>query len=166
MTLLPILRFPHPGLRLPAAPVVAFDAALRRLAEDLTETLRAAPGVGITAPHVGIPQRLAVLDLAPEHGPEVFVNPEILWFSEEKIRHAEGSLSMPGVTEELERPARIRLRWRDLDGLERTEEAEGFRAICHQHEIDQLDGIFWIQRLSKLRRDRLVKKYEKLRRTA
>lgn len=163
MALRPILRFPHPGLRLRAEPVTTFDADLRALAQDLLETMRAAPGVGITAPHVGVPLRLVVLELQPGE-PRFFVNPEILEASEETIRHAEGSVSMPGATEEIERPARIRLRWRDLEGAAHEESAEGFLAVCHQHEVDQLDGIFWLQRLSKLRRDRLIKKYEKLHR--
>ncbi len=88
----------------------------------------------------------------------------VLETSAETIRHAEGSVSMPGVTEEIERPARVAIRYSDLDGAERTEEAEGFRAICHQHEIDQLDGIFWIDRLSRLKRERVVARYNKLRR--
>lgn len=166
MTIRPILRFPDPRLRLPAAPVQEFDAALRLLAADLLETMRAAPGIGITAPHIGIPQRLVVLELSAADGVRTYVNPEITWASAELIRHPEGSIAMPGVTEEVERPARVHLRYRDLDGAERIEEAEGLRAICHQHEIDQLDGIFWIQRLSRLKRDRLVKRYGKLARPA
>lgn len=161
MTIRPILHFPDPRLSIPAAPVRDFDAALRSLAADLLDTLRAAPGIGITAPHIGIGQRLVVLEL-PEDAVRTYVNPEIVWASAELIRHPEGSIAMPGVTEEVERPARVHLRYRDLDGTERTEEAEGLRAVCHQHEIDQLDGIFWIRRLSRLKRDRLVKRYGKL----
>jgi len=104
--------------------------------------------------------RLVVLEL-PEAGPKFYVNPQILWASEEKIHHQEGSVSMQGVVDEVERHTRIKIRYQDLDGNEQTEESEGLLAVCHQHEIDQLDGIFWIQRLSRLRRDRLVKRYEK-----
>jgi peptide deformylase len=162
MTVQPIVQFPDPRLRQVAAPVAVFDAALRQLADDLLETIRAAPGLGITAPHIGILQRLVVLDLpeATSHG--IYVNPQILWSSDEKIRHREGSVSMPGVLDEIERPGKIRLQYQDLDGAEHVEEAEGLAAICHQHEIDQLDGIFWIQRLSSLKRQRLIKRYEKI----
>jgi peptide deformylase len=161
MALQEILRFPDPRLRRKAELVTAFDAGLRELVEDLFETMAAAPGVGMTAPHIGVLQRVVVLSL-PGDAKRVYVNPEILWSSDETARHEEGSVSMPGIGDEVERPARIRLRWQDLDGAEQSGEADGFLAICLQHEIDQLDGIFWLQRLSRLRRDRLVKKYEKL----
>jgi peptide deformylase len=94
------------------------------------------------------------------------VNPVIVWSSDEKIRHTEGSISMPGVTGEIERAARVRVTYRKLDGSEETEEAEGLLAVCHQHEIDQLDGIFWLHRLSQLKRERLVKRFQKLRKRA
>jgi peptide deformylase len=141
--------------------VTRFDEDLRRLADDLLDTVRAAPGVGITAPHIGVALRIVVLELAPGEV-RTYVNPTILWASDQTIRHAEGSVSMPGVTEEIERSARVRVGYRDLDGKEQVEEADGFRAVCHQHEIDQLDGIFWIQRLSRLKRERVIKRYEKL----
>lgn len=161
MAVRPIIRFPDPRLKSVAAAVTRFDDDLRTLAADLLDTMRAAPGVGITAPHIGTALRVVILELEPGKA-EAYVNPAILWASEETIRHAEGSVSMPGVSEEIERPARVRIGYRDLDGCERTEETEGFRAACHQHEIDQLDGIFWIQRLSRLKRDRVIKRYEKL----
>lgn len=163
MAILPIVRFPDPRLRAVAEPVERFDDALRRLADDLLETMRAAPGIGITAPHVGVMQRLVVLELSPGEV-ATYVNPTLLWSSPETMRATEGSVSMPGVTEEVERSAKVRVSYRDLDGNERVEEADGFRAVCHQHEIDQLDGIFWIDRLSRLKRDRLVARYNKLRR--
>ncbi|MCJ8521237.1 peptide deformylase [Pseudorhizobium tarimense] len=160
MTRLTILRYPDPRLSQPCLPVPAFDAELRQLAEDLLDTMRAAPGVGITAAHVGIPQRLFVLELSP--GSALFyVNPEILSFGNESIRHQEGSVSMPGVTEEVERPASIRLRFHDLEGKLHEEDAQGFRAVCIQHEIDQLDGIFWLKRLSRLKRERLIRNRQK-----
>ncbi|HEV2553990.1 MAG TPA: peptide deformylase [Bosea sp. (in: a-proteobacteria)] len=143
MAILSILRFPDPRLRAVAEPVERFDADLRQLAADLLETMRAAPGVGITAPHVGLPLRLVVLELTPGEV-RTYVNPQVLWASAETSRATEGSVSMPGVTEEVERPAKIRLTWSDLDGTAHEEEAEGFLATCHQHEIDQLDGIFWL----------------------
>ncbi|KAB2727491.1 peptide deformylase [Brucella intermedia] len=160
MTVRPIVSYPDKRLRAVADPVTLFDSALQELGTDLLDTMRAAPGIGITAPHIGIAMRLVVLEL-PEAGPKFYVNPQIFWASEEKIHHQEGSVSMPGVVDEVERHARIKIRYQDLDGNEQTEESEGLLAVCHQHEIDQLDGIFWIQRLSRLRRDRLVKRYEK-----
>ncbi|HEY5796254.1 MAG TPA: peptide deformylase [Bosea sp. (in: a-proteobacteria)] len=163
MALLPIVRFPDPRLRAVAEPVEFFDADLRRLADDLLETMRAAPGVGITAPHAGVLKRLVVLELTPG-AVRVYVNPKLLWSSPETARASEGSVSMPGVTEEVERAAKVRVSYRDLDGAEHEEEADGFLAVCHQHEIDQLDGIFWIDRLSRFKRDRLRARFEKLRR--
>lgn len=163
MPLRPILRFPDPRLKHVAEPVTRFDADLRALAGDLLDTMRAAPGIGITAPHVGVPSRVVVLELAPGEV-RTYVNPELDWVSAETIRHTEGSVSMPGVTDEVERHARVRVRYRDIDGIEHVEEADGLLAVCHQHEIDQLDGIFWIDRLSRLKRDRLIARYNKLRR--
>ena len=164
MAILPILRFPDPRLRQKAAPVGDIDENVRALARDLTETMHAAPGIGITAPHVGVLKRLVVIQLETDTGPHIYIDPEIVWASSERIRHVEGSVSMPGVTDELERHARVRVRSTGLDGAEREEEAEGLMAVCLQHEIDQLDGIFWIDRLSKLKRDRLVRRFEKLQR--
>lgn len=161
MTIRPIVRFPDLRLRSVAEPVSVFDEDLRRLAGDLTDTMRAAPGIGITAPHIGILKRLMVIELSPSAGLRSYVNPTILWASAEMIRHVEGSVSMPGVTEEIERHARVRIGYRTLDGDEAVEEAEGLLAVCHQHEIDQLDGHFWIERLSRLKRERLVKRYQK-----
>ncbi|MFN3672308.1 MAG: peptide deformylase [Bosea sp. (in: a-proteobacteria)] len=164
MPLLPIIAFPDPRLRQPAPPVARFDADLRELAQDLLATLRAAPGIGITAPHCGVALRLVVLDL-PDDEVRFYANPEIVAASEERVRHVEGSVSMPGVTEPVERHARVSLRYRGLDGQAHVEEAQGLLSICLQHEIDQLDGIFWIDRLSRLRRDRVLKRYDKIRKS-
>lgn len=160
MTIRPIVRFPDPCLRQKAAEVTAFDDALKALAADLLETMRAAPGVGITGPHIGVMLRVVVIELGGDV--RTYVNPVVEWSSPEMTRIAEGSVSMPGVNDEVERPARVRVRFRDLDGVEQVEEADGFRATCLQHEIDQLDGIFWIDRLSRLKRDRLTKRFAKL----
>lgn len=162
MAVRPILRYPDPRLRRPAAEVTTFDADLAALADDLLATMRAAPGVGITGPHVGDLRRVVVLQLGPTEPVAVYVNPTITWASAETIRHVEGSVSMSGVRDELERPAQVRVRFQHLDGAVDEEAAEGFRAVCLQHEIDQLDGIFWIDRLSRLKRDRLVKRFAKL----
>jgi peptide deformylase len=162
MTIRPIIRYPDPRLVRPAQPVTVFDGALRELARDLLETMHAAPGIGITAPHIGISLRVVVLDLDPIEGAWTYVNPEITWASPEMIAHQEGSVSMPGVHDEIRRHARVRISYRDIDGNSQTEESEGLRAVCHQHEIDQLNGMFWIQRLSRLKRERLIKRFEKL----
>ena len=160
MTIRPIVRYPDPRLALPAQPVTEFDAALRELADNLLATMRAAPGIGITAPHIGISLRVVVLDLGD--GARTYVNPEIVRASSETILHQEGSVSMPGVNDDIRRHQRVRISYRDLDGNEQTEEASGLRAVCHQHEIDQLNGTFWIERLSRLKRERLIKRFEKL----
>lgn len=162
MPIRPIIRYPDPRLALPAQPVTVFDDALRELARDLEETMHAAPGIGITAPHVGILLRVVVLDLDPIDGARTYVNPEITWASPEMILHQEGSVSMPGVNDDIQRHARVRISYRDLDGNIQTEESDGLRAVCHQHEIDQLNGMFWIQRLSRLKRERLIKRFGKL----
>ena len=162
MPIRPIARYPHRCLALPAQPVIVFDGALRDLASDLLETMHAAPGIGITAPHIGISLRVVVLDLDPVEGARTYVNPEIVWASPETILHPEGSVSMPGISDEVLRHARVRISFRDLDGNLQSEEADGLRAVCHQHEIDQLDGVFWLQRLSRLKRERLIKRFEKM----
>ena len=166
MTIRPILRYPDRRLSVPARPVTEFDDTLRQLAQDLLETMHAAPGIGITAPHIGIPLRVVVLELDAKEGPRTYVNPEIAWASGETIMHREGSVSMPGVNDEVQRHARVRITYQDVDGNMLSEESDGLRAVCHQHEIDQLDGMFWTQRLSRLKRERLVKKFEKMSRGA
>ena len=165
MTIRPILRYPDPRLERPAQPVTGFDDALRELADDLRETMRAAPGIGITAPHIGIPLRVVVLELDATDGARTYVNPEIVWASPETILHREGSVSMPGVNDEVRRHARVRISYRDVHGDLQTEESEDLRAVCHQHEIDQLNGLFWIRRLSRLKRERLIKRFEKISRS-
>ncbi|WP_343315610.1 peptide deformylase [Brucella sp. BE17] len=161
MAIREIVTYPDARLRAMAEPVARFDDALRILARNLLDTMRAAPGIGITAPHIGILKRLVVLEIPGQNGAKTYANPEIIWVSDEKIRHQEGSVSMPGEVEEVERHARIRIRYQDVDGIEQMEESEGLLAVCHQHEIDQLNGIFWLERLSRLRRDRLIKRYQK-----
>jgi peptide deformylase len=162
MTIRPIVRYPDRLLAITARPVTVFDAALRDLARDLLETMRAAPGIGITAPHIGIPLRVVVLELDAKDGARTYVNPEIESASPEMVLHREGSVSMPGVSEEVQRHARVKITYQDVDGNMKTEESDGLRAVCHQHEIDQLDGMFWIQRLSRLKRERLIKRFEKV----
>jgi peptide deformylase len=156
-----LLKFPDPGLKTVCAAVLTFDEDLRSLVDDLLDTMRAAPGVGITAAHIGVWRRVTVIELSREDGVRTYVNPEIIWSSSETMQHMEGSVSMPGVTDNITRPKSIRVRYQDLEGTSHEAAADGFLAICIQHEIDQLDGIFWLQRLSKLKRDRLVRKWEK-----
>jgi peptide deformylase len=162
MTIRPIIKFPDPLLRSVADRVELFDSDLRGLADDLVDTMHAAPGIGITGPHIGILKRLVVIQVPPAAKPAIYVNPAIVEASTEMLRHTEGSVSMPGVTEEVERHARVQVRYQDLGGQEQFEDAEGLLAVCHQHEIDQLDGLFWIHRLSRLKRERLIKRYDKL----
>ncbi len=162
MAIRTILTYPDPRLRAPAAEVAAFDATLRALSGDLLETLQAANGIGITAPHIGVAQRVVVLAL-PGDAVRVYVNPRVTAASSEMALGAEGSVSMPGMQEQVERHARVDVVYRDLDGAPRTETASGLLGICLQHEIDQLDGMFWIQRLSRLKRTMLIKRFDKLR---
>ena len=161
MTRLTIRRYPDVALKMRAEPVTDFGPELQRLADDLYEAMKAAPGIGITGPHCGILKRLTVIELPEIGGRRDYVNPDILWMSEELMTHTEGSVSMPGMTEDVTRPRAIRVRYQTLDGAVMEEELEGFAAICMQHEIDQLNGIFWIQKLSRLKRERLLKKWEK-----
>jgi len=157
-----ILIYPDSRLNAAAAPVTRFDAGLRQLADDLVATLRAAPAIGITACHIGVFERVVVMDLDDGAGIRIYVNPQVLSASRETARHQEGSVSMPGVADDIERPARVRVAWQDLDGAACEAEMDGFLATCIQHEIDQLDGVFWIRRLSSLRRDRVIRRFDKL----
>src|SRR3978361_2485542 len=125
MTIRPIVRYPDPRLALPAQAVTAFDDALRELARDLLETMHAAPGIGITAPHIGISLRVVVLDLDANDGARTYVNPEIVWASPEMIMRREGSVSMPGIHDDIERHARVRVSYRDVDGHAQSEESDG-----------------------------------------
>lgn len=161
MPVRPILSYPDPRLRQPAARVTVFDDALQTLAIDLRDTLRDTQALAITAPHIGVPLQVVVLQLDGDTVARTYVNPRIVSASVETARHEEGSVSMPGVIETLERPARIQVAYEDLKGEGHTEEAQGLLAVCHQHEVDQLAGIFWIDQLSRLKRDRLLKRYSK-----
>ncbi|MDR6102203.1 peptide deformylase [Agrobacterium larrymoorei] len=163
MTVRTLIRYPSSALATLCEPVTTFGPDLTALQQDLVDTMRAAPGVGITAAHIGVLQRIFVLELQPGKI-LTYINPEIVRTSNETIRHVEGSVSMPGLTEEVERSRQVTVRFRNLAGAEHEETADDFHAICIQHEIDQLDGVFWIKRLSKLKRDRLIRKWEKAQR--
>src|SRR5690349_17024303 len=160
MALLDILHHPDPRLRQKAKPVARFDAALQRLIDDMFETMYAAPGVGLAATQVGVDLRVAVMDCSREEGvrePLVFINPEILEAVEpEEVD--EGCLSVPGVSDSIKRHHRVRARALDRKGKPFEVEAEGLLAQCIQHEIDHLDGKLYIDRLSSLKRERLLKR--------
>lgn len=162
MTVRPLVFFPDPRLKRIAAPVVTFDSTLHTLTTDLLDTLRAAPGIGITGPHIGVGLRVVVLDLPDSKVEPIYINPEIIWQSEDKKQHEEGSISMPGVSAPVERPAAITFRYTDLSGNIQNGQANGLHAVCLQHEIDQLNGIFWLNRLSSLRRSRVLARYKKI----
>lgn len=162
-----VLIAPDPRLKVKSKPVARVDKALRGLMDDMLETMYAAKGVGLAAVQIGLPKRVIVMDLAKdgeEPAPRFFVNPEILWRSEELARCEEGCLSVPDFYEEVERPARIRARYLDYDGATREIEAEGMLALCLQHEIDHLEGILFIDLISKLKRDIILRKLVKARR--
>jgi len=147
-----------------SAPVAAVDDDLRRLMDDMLETMYDAPGIGLAAIQVGVPQRVIVMDLARGEeppAPRYFVNPEILWASEETAPYEEGCLSVPDIYDEVERPARVRLRYLGYDGKAVEEEAEGVFAVCIQHEMDHLDGVLFIDHLSRLKRERAIAKVKK-----
>jgi peptide deformylase len=161
MSQLTILEYPDPRLRTRAEPVKAFDAALQQLAADMLETMYAAPGVGLAATQVNIHQRLLVADVSETHDrPQVLVNPEILSREGLAVRE-EGCLSVPGVFDEVERAARIKVRAQDVKGQSFELDAEGLLAVCIQHEIDHLDGKLFVDYLSELKRQRIRKKLEK-----
>jgi peptide deformylase len=164
MALRDILVLPDPRLRLVSKPVGTVDADVRALVADMFETMYAAPGIGLAAVQVGVPQRVITLDLAKKddpRNPQVFVNPEILWTSEDRASYEEGCLSIPEFYEEVERPAQVKVKYLDLDGNARELEANGLLATCLQHEIDHLNGVLFIDHLSKLKRDRVTKKFAK-----
>jgi peptide deformylase len=159
-----ILTVPDKRLKLVSKPAAGVDDGLRALLDDMLETMYAAPGIGLAAIQVGEPVRAIVMDLDHRDGersPRHFVNPEILWASEETQPYEEGCLSVPEVYDEVERPARVRLRYLNYQGEMLEEDAEGVFAVCIQHEMDHLDGVLFIDHLSRLKRDRAVAKVKK-----
>jgi peptide deformylase len=189
MAIREILEVPDPRLKTVSKPVEAFDDELKTLVADMFETMYDAPGIGLAAIQVGVPLRVLVIDLQPDdpdaepevctaHGghhhthqptkkePRVFVNPEILDPSEDHAIYQEGCLSVPDIYAEVERPATCRVRWQDLDGQVHEEAMEGLMATCIQHEMDHLEGVLFIDHLSRLKRQMALKKLEKLRKAA
>jgi peptide deformylase len=189
MALLEILEVPDSRLREISAPVTVFDDALKTLVADMFETMYDAPGIGLAAIQVGVPLRVLTIDLQPEdedaeaevctaHGghehshkplkrePQVFINPEVLDPSDDHAVYSEGCLSVPEIYADVERPARIRARWQDVDGVQHEQDIEGLLATCLQHEMDHLEGVLFIDHLSRLKRQMALKKLEKLRKAA
>jgi peptide deformylase len=186
MALRPILIAPDPRLKQVSEPVAAVTDDTRRLMDDMLETMYAAPGIGLAAIQVGVAKRVIVIDIgkpkAGEDGegedkgedkkekrepdPRFFVNPEIVWASDDLVSCEEGCLSVPDLYEEVERPARVRVRFLDYDGAQQEIDCEGMLAVCIQHEMDHLEGILFIDHLSRLKREMMLKKLAKARRSA
>jgi peptide deformylase len=185
MAILPILEVPDPRLKVVSTPVTLFDDDLKTLVDNMFETMYDAPGIGLAAIQVGVPKRVLVIDLQEpaehhhhdhdgpcdhDHGvvrtPRIFINPEILDPSEQYSIYSEGCLSVPDQYAEVERPATIRARWQDLDGKVHEEDMDGLMATCLQHEMDHLEGILFIDHLSRLKRQMVLKKLEKQRKAA
>jgi len=188
MAIREIIEAPDPLLKQISAPVTTFDDELKTLVADMFETMYDAPGIGLAAIQVGVPQRVLVIDLQPEDPdaepeacnhdghhhhhqptkkePRVFINPELIDPSEELTVYQEGCLSVPEIYADVERPSAVRVRWQDLDGKTHEEAMEGLMAICIQHEMDHLEGILFIDHLSRLKRNMALKKLEKLRKAA
>jgi peptide deformylase len=174
MAILRIFETPDPVLRQISTPVETVDDELRALVADMFETMYDAPGIGLAAVQVGVPRRLLVMDLQEPEDPDdpespavkeprVFINPEVLWASETTVPYTEGCLSVPDQYAEVLRPDRIRARWLDEHGKAHEEELDGLLAVCLQHEMDHLEGVLFIDHLSKLKRDMVLKKLAKAR---
>ncbi|HUL67118.1 MAG TPA: peptide deformylase [Burkholderiaceae bacterium] len=162
MPLLQILEYPDPRLRKVAQPVSVFDGRLRQLVADMAETMYAAPGIGLAATQVDVHERIIVIDVSENKDhPRVFINPEILWASEETALCEEGCLSVPGIYDEVRRPARVRVRFQDADGQSHEIDCEGMLAVCIQHEMDHLTGKVFVDYLSVLKQDRIRTKLKK-----
>jgi peptide deformylase len=164
----PILIHPDPRLKKLCDPIAEITPELARLADDMLETMYAAPGVGLAAPQVGVTKRLLVMDCVKEPGaparPMVLINPVVTWSSEDLSVYEEGCLSIPDQYADIERPAEVRVRWTGLDGREQEEQFAGLWATCVQHEIDHLEGKMFIDYLRPLRRQMITRKMEKLKR--
>ena len=171
MAIRPIFETPDPILRQISKPVDTFDGELKTLVADMFETMYEAPGIGLAAVQVGVPIRLLVIDLQepeeedgdPVRDPRVFINPEVLWHSDDEVPYTEGCLSVPEQYAEVMRPDKIRAKWQDADGKAYEEDIDGLLAVCLQHEMDHLNGVLFIDHLSRLKRDMVLKKLAKWR---
>ncbi len=164
MAIRDIITLPDKRLRLVSEPVKHVDAGVRKLIDDMFETMYKAPGIGLAAIQVGVAKRVVTMDLSKKednHEPQVFINPEIVWKSDETAKYEEGCLSIPEYYEEVERPKEVKVKYLDRDGKPAEIEAKGLLATCLQHEIDHINGVLFIDHLSKLKRDRVIKKFSK-----
>jgi peptide deformylase len=167
MTIRPILTAPDPRLKAVSEPVAKVDAEIRALIDDMIETMYGADGIGLAAVQIGVPKRVLVMDIDQKDGkrnPIAYVNPKILWASEEMAVFEEGCLSVPEIWDEVERPAKIKAEYLDRDGKRHEIEAEGLLAVCLQHEMDHLEGVIFLDHLSKLKRNMALKKLQKAKR--
>ncbi|HEX3503657.1 MAG TPA: peptide deformylase [Xanthobacteraceae bacterium] len=164
MAIREIIKIPDKRLRLKSEQVTKIDAGIKALVDDMFETMYDAPGIGLAAIQLGIAKRVVTMDLSKkedEAKPLVFINPEITWVSEEKSAYEEGCLSIPEYYEEVERPTEVKVKYLDLDGKSHEITAKGLLATCLQHEIDHTNGVLFIDHISKLKRDRVIKKFTK-----
>ncbi|MDC9831983.1 peptide deformylase [Rhizobium binxianense] len=164
MTIKPLIILPDPLLRQLSKPIERVDADLQRLADDMLETMYDAPGIGLAAIQIGVPRRMLVIDVSregEEKQPQVFINPEIVTSSDERSVYEEGCLSIPDYYAEVERPAVVSVKYLDRSGKEQTVEADGLLATCLQHEIDHLNGVLFIDHISRLKREMVIKKFTK-----
>jgi len=167
MAVLPIITAPDPRLKVKCEPVERVDSAVRRLMEDMLETMYLAPGIGLAAPQVGVTRRVLVVDVSPKDGPAQpirMANPEIAWRSETIVPYEEGCLSLPEQYAEVERPNQVRVRYRDENDAVQELEAEGLLATCVQHEMDHLDGIIFVDHISSLKRKMILRRLQKMKR--
>jgi peptide deformylase len=159
-----IIKLPDPILKSVSAPVPAVTDEVRGLVRDMLDTMYAAPGIGLAAVQIGVPRRIVVIDVARDDepkAPKCFINPEIVWRSEETAEYEEGCLSIPEFYDKVVRPAEVQVRYMDLDGEEQAIDCSGLLATCIQHEIDHVNGVLFIDHLTRLKRDRIVKKFIK-----
>jgi peptide deformylase len=164
MTVRPILTAPDPRLQAVSTDVEKVDAEIRKLVDDMADSMYEADGIGLAAVQIGVPKRVIVIDLDQKEGkknPRAFINPKIIWASEETAVFEEGCLSVPEIWDDVERPARIRCEYLDRDGNKHLLEADGMLATCLQHEMDHLDGVLFIDHLSRLKRSMALKKLTK-----
>jgi peptide deformylase len=164
MTIKPLIILPDPVLRQVSKTIETVNDSVKRLADDLLETMYDAPGIGLAAIQVGEPLRMLVVDVSKdEEGkkPQVFINPEIVTYTDERSTYEEGCLSIPGYYAEVERPAGVKVRYLDRDGKEQILDADGLLSTCVQHEIDHLDGVLFIDHISRLKREMVVRKFTK-----
>lgn len=168
MTIKPLIILPDPVLRQLSKPVETVDADVRRLADDMLDTMYDAPGIGLAAIQIGIPRQMLVIDVSKEgeeKQPLVFINPKVLTTSDERSVYEEGCLSIPDYYAEVERPATITVEYIDLEGKQLTVKADGLLATCLQHEIDHLNGVLFIDHISKLKREMVIRKFTKAAKT-